>query len=204
MKIQDLMSTAVTSCRPGDNLSQAAQAMWDGDLGCLPVVDESTKVIGMITDRDLCMATHMRGTPMWSVPVAEVMAKVVYAVHASEKLRAAAKLMAHHQLRRLPVVDAEGTLVGMITLSTLTQAAASKKKKSSLSAKDVFGILEAITRPRTEAVIERIEVEVTRADVAPQVNNVLQPAPRKAKKTSAPAAAKDKPARKDKKTRVAK
>jgi CBS domain-containing protein len=177
-------------------LAVAAQAMWDADLGCLPVVDDSSAVVGMLTDRDLAMATHLRGAPPWALAVSDAMARTVYTARPDDKLRAAARLMTRYQLRRLPVVDGAGKLVGMLTLTALAQASLGKgKKKSSLSAKDVMAVLCAVASPRTAPVVERLVVEVTREPrKAPPPPVEIRPAPpRAAKRSPAPAKRKAKP-----------
>jgi CBS domain-containing protein len=178
MKIQDLMTTGARACRASDNLSVAAQAMWEGDLGWLPVLDEDRRVVGVITDRDITMAAHLRGSPLWALSVGDAMAKVVYTVASDERLRAASRLMAEHQLRRLPVVDADGRLAGVVTLATFAQAAAGNGRLP-VKPREVAGMLAAITAPRVPQLAERLVVEVIR-DAEPDA--VLQPRPRKAAK----------------------
>lgn len=199
MKIEDLMTTQVRVCGPNDSLSLAAQTMWEGDCGSLPVVDAHRRVVGMLTDRDVCMSAHLRGAPLWSLTVSDAMAKVVYACKQSDKLAAAADSMAEHQIRRLPVVDDEGKLVGLVTLTDLTHAATGKrKKKSSLSAKDVVALVSTVTRPRAKEIKARSVIEVRREPPAEDAGT-LKPKPRASK--SAPAAS---AAGKDKRARVAK
>jgi CBS domain-containing protein len=101
MKVEQLMTQDVRTCRPGDSLSVAAQLMWDGDCGCIPVVtdDGSKRVIGMVTDRDICMATHFRGRAPRGVPVGEVMSTAVRAVGPSEELADAEAIMRDAQVR---------------------------------------------------------------------------------------------------------
>lgn len=187
MKIEDLMTSVVRVCGPTDSLAVAAQAMWDGDCGCLPVIDGERRVIGMITDRDICMSAHLRGVPLHALAVAEAMAKVVYGCKASDKLATATEMLAEHQLRRLPVVDDAGKLIGLITLSALTHAATGKrKKKSSLSPKDLIEVVSTVTSPRPHPVTERSVIEVRREPKAPDAGT-LKPKPRAAK-TATPAA----------------
>lgn len=185
MKIRELMCTDVRTCRPLDSLADAAQAMWNSDVGWLPVVDESCKLVGVITDRDLAMSALMSGAPLWALNVGDAMAKVVYALKPEDKLRNAAKTMTQHQLRRLPVVDGENLLLGIVTLGSLAQAVAGK---SALSAKEVTAVLAAVTSARPVPVSARLEVEVTRESLPTEV---LQPAPRRARK-GAPAERKPK------------
>ena len=75
MKVEDLMTRSVGTCRPTDTLSSAAQLMWERDCGCVPVVsdDGSNRVVGMLTDRDICMAAHFRGASPGALPVGQVM-----------------------------------------------------------------------------------------------------------------------------------
>lgn len=182
MKIEHLMTSDVRTCGPNDNLSFVAQAMWDGDCGCLPVIDPERRVVGMITDRDVCMAAHLRGTPLWGITVAEVMARVVYACRSSEKIGVAVALMTEHRLRRLPVVDEHGRLAGLITLSSLAHSATGKDKKkhSRVDSEDVAGLLAAITSPRLPAITARAVIEVHREP--PADKTTLQPQPPKSKR----------------------
>jgi predicted transcriptional regulator len=69
MKVEQVMKQAVQACRRGDALNTAAQIMWEHDCGCVPVVDTENRVIGMITDRDICMAAYTRGEPLQTLRV---------------------------------------------------------------------------------------------------------------------------------------
>lgn len=183
MKIQKLMTVAVRTCRPNDPLNAAAQAMWEGDLGCLPVVDEACKLVGMITDRDLAMAAHLRGAPLWALAVGDAMASVVYTVNAKDSVRDAARTMTQYQLRRLPVLDAEGQLCGIVTLGGLARAAA--EGQAGLSAKELAAVLAAVSGPRPAPAEAALVVDVVREE-APAPKNVLKPAPRKSSSKPAP------------------
>ena len=61
MTVQELMTPFPATCGPADNLAQAAEHMWDADCGIVPVVDERGHVLGVITDRDICIAAATRG-----------------------------------------------------------------------------------------------------------------------------------------------
>jgi Mg/Co/Ni transporter MgtE len=67
--VRDLMTTAVRSCTTGDNLQRAAQIMWESDCGVVPVVDRDGRLVGMITDRDICMAAYTQGKPLSHIGV---------------------------------------------------------------------------------------------------------------------------------------
>lgn len=184
MKIDALLTTAVRTCRTTDPLSSVAQAMWEGDLGCLPVLDAEERVVGMLTDRDMLMATHLRGTPLWSIQAGDVMSNVVHALAADATAQDAAELMARLQLRRVPVLDTDGRLLGVLSLSSLARAVTART--CDLSPTDIATTLACICGPRFPAP----EISTT---TGASTADTLQPAPRKGKPTKA-GTAKPKPA----------
>jgi CBS domain-containing protein len=68
MSVKDLMTKNVKTCRPSDLLNAAARIMWEEDCGCVPVVGDDNQLVGMLTDRDICMATYTRNQPPGSIP----------------------------------------------------------------------------------------------------------------------------------------
>jgi CBS-domain-containing membrane protein len=153
MKVRALMTRNVGTCRPADTLSAAAQLMWDRDCGCVPVVsdDGSMRVVGMLTDRDICMATHFRGASPGSVRVGDAMSKAVRSIGPSETPADAEAVMRDARVRRLPVVDEKQRLVGLVSLADLARAAARQHgaKKPDLSEDEIGETLEAICAART-------------------------------------------------------
>src|SRR5688572_14794835 len=79
MKAEDVMTRNVKSCRPETNLSQVAALMWDYDFGAMPVVDDTNRVMGMITDRDIAIAAATKGRLATEINVGEVISGNVYA-----------------------------------------------------------------------------------------------------------------------------
>lgn len=154
MKVEQLMTRPVMSCSPNDNLSTAAQIMWENDVGCVVVLQDG-KVAGMITDRDVCMGAYTRGVPLWSIPVSESMAKTAWVVHAADPVAAAEKIMADKMVRRLPVVDLKGNLVGMLSLTDIAREAKRERGKKLLdvTVEEVVGTLTALSEPRRTATI---------------------------------------------------
>ncbi|NNV05233.1 CBS domain-containing protein [Geobacillus sp. C56-T2] len=114
--VRDIMSTDVQYCTPLDNMYEAAVKMRDFDIGAIPIVDDG-RLVGMITDRDLVVRGIAEKHP-GSTAVTEVMSRDITAVSPDDSVQAAADLMAHHQIRRLPVVE-NGRLVGMVSLGDL-------------------------------------------------------------------------------------
>lgn len=113
-----VMRTNVTLCSPNDTLEQAARAMWDHDCGALPVVDEQGAVVGMITDRDICIRAVAAGKPP-TTPIREVMSKEVKYCFDDDDIDEIAQTMAELKVRRLPVLNHEKRLVGILSLGDM-------------------------------------------------------------------------------------
>jgi CBS domain-containing protein len=123
MRVEDLMTKTVWACVPTDTLNRAAQLLWEHDCGVVPVVDRDRVVVGMITDRDICMAAYMTGRPLTHVRVLDAMARRVHAVREGESIDHAQHVMAEFQVRRLPIVDAGHRLVGILSMTDLARRA---------------------------------------------------------------------------------
>lgn len=124
MQVEELMSRHPKACRPTDDLSVPAGLMWEHDVGCVPVVDERGHALGVVTDRDLCMAAYTRGCSLHEIRVEQVMASSLVSCSPSDSLVRAEKLMKEFQVRRLPVVDAFGKLLGVVSQNDLVREAA--------------------------------------------------------------------------------
>jgi CBS domain-containing protein len=151
MRVEQIMARPVQSCRPDDSLARAAQLMWDHDCGCLPVVqgDGVPRVVGVITDRDVCMCALFQGRPLRDLRVSEAMAKQVKVCSPSDSLADAERRMRDGRIRRLPVVDEEGLLIGMISLADLAQEAMRERtaSKQEITETEVGDTLAAICEP---------------------------------------------------------
>lgn len=120
LRVRDLMTRAPVACSASDSLSRAAQLMWEHDFGTLPVVDDENRVIGIVTDRDVCMAAYTRGREPGAIRVEETMARNVCVALPDDTLEDAARLMGEQQVRRLPVVEG-GRLVGVLAIADLAR-----------------------------------------------------------------------------------
>lgn len=147
MRIEDIMSSPVRTCRRDDNLGAAARIMWEHDCGVVPVTDEDGHVVGVITDRDICMATYTQGCGPRKIPVGEAMARIVFSCHPRDSLETAERVMADRQVRRIPIVDDENRVVGILSLNDLARYVASARKKNGLK-REVTETLAAISQPR--------------------------------------------------------
>ena len=146
MKVKEVMTVDPTAIWLTDSLRTAAQTMWQNDCGIVPILKDGKTVVGVITDRDVCMATAMRDRPQSSISVEEVMSPSVYSVKPDDDVRKALELMQEHKVRRLPVLNADGELKGMLSMNDLVLRAEEPngKKKPRLSFQDVMKTYKAI------------------------------------------------------------
>lgn len=133
-KVSQLMNREVKTCSARDDLSAAAQLMWDHDCGFVPVVeftaDGHRRTVGVITDRDVCMATYTKGLAPGAIQVGDVMSRGVRTCRSDDTPEAAELAMRQHRVRRLPVLDAEGDLVGVLSLSDLARWAVRDRRSA--------------------------------------------------------------------------
>lgn len=128
MKVADVMTRQPHTCRPEDSLAVAAQVMWEHDCGCVPVVDEHRHVVGIVTDRDACMASYTKGLRLDEIPVRAAMAKHVFTCGEHDTTLSAKAQMQAHQVRRLPVVDETGRLTGILSANDLLRSVANLRQ----------------------------------------------------------------------------
>src|SRR5262249_58928918 len=112
MKVKELMSTDVKTSRENTDLSTVTKLMWDGDCGIIPIVNDDRQVIGVVTDRDICIAAATRSTDPAGLRVQDVMSRTVTTCADTDDVRVALAAMKDRRLRRLPVVDRQRRLVG--------------------------------------------------------------------------------------------
>lgn len=148
MRVDAIMTKQVNTCSPADTLAEAARLMWDHDCGCLPVcaADDATRVVGMVTDRDICMSTLFAGRPLHELRVADAMSRQLMVCRPEDALIDAENAMRRARIRRLPVVDDQGALVGIISLADLAREAAREDThpKQEVTETEVGGTLAAI------------------------------------------------------------
>jgi CBS domain-containing protein len=128
-----IMSPAVRACSPNDNLAAAAKIMWEANCGVVPVVDGQGKLAGMLTDRDICMSAYLSGEPIWKVSVSNAMSKEVFSCSTEDSVDRVLDVMRQRQVRRVPVVDAESRLVGIVALADVARYVQSLADSSAAS-----------------------------------------------------------------------
>ena len=151
MNVQDIMTSPVQFCSPEDTLATVAKQMWDGDCGILPVVDDQGKVIGLITDRDMCMSLATKNKLASEVSVWETSSGNVFSCHPDDDIVAALTTMEQKQVRRLPVLDDEGLLVGIVSMNDIVVHAEEVKtmRMPSYSYGDIVKTMEGICAHRS-------------------------------------------------------
>jgi CBS domain-containing protein len=145
MKVKDVMTTEVKFCALETNLAIATQLMWENDCGILPVLDGG-RLVGVITDRDVCIALGTRETTASRIHASSVVSPQLFVCSAEDDLRNALATMAKERVRRLPVIDEQGELVGIVSLDDIVVNA--EVKGSQLSSADVIGTYKALCERR--------------------------------------------------------
>jgi len=154
MKIEQLMTRPAVSCRIDQTAEEAACVMWEYDCGCVPIVrsgDEGADVlVGMITDRDICMAAYTQGRRLAEIPLVSAMASDLASCLPEDSVATALGIMETRQLHRLPVVDPEGRLIGIVSLSDLAQEASRERNrpKKEIPTPRIGEVVQAIAMPR--------------------------------------------------------
>jgi len=118
MKIRDVMTRDVHLARPGDTIQAVAERMARGDFGFVPVA-EGDRLIGAVTDRDLVVRALAAGAAP-TAPIVEYITRDPHTVLDTDDLKSVLDLMASRQIRRTPVVDKHGRIVGVISLGDLS------------------------------------------------------------------------------------
>jgi len=141
MQIKKIMTTGVAACRADTNLAVVTKLMWDHDCGFVPVVDAAGTVIGVLTDRDVCIASATRRLLPEQISAAETMTKAVHVCSIDDTVADALNMMKHGRVRRLPVVAADGTLRGIVSVNDIVLAA---RQKGGPTATSILSALAAI------------------------------------------------------------
>ncbi len=146
MRVIDVMMGTPYYCSPETNLGSATELMWTGNCGFLPVVGNEGKVIGIVTDRDICIALGTRGRPSGDVTVAEVMSAKVYSCAPEDDIHVALRTMREGHVRRLPVITKQGALVGVVSMDDVLLRAEppSLGKTPELSSEEIVKTFRAI------------------------------------------------------------
>ena len=150
MKASDVMARRPATVRPEDSLARAATAMRTRDCGSVVVLDPRRVPIAMLTDRDICLAALRTGRALADLQVREAMSRKLFTCGPNDELSRVEDMMSLHQVRRLPVVDLGGRLLGVVSLDDIAKAARHQAGliAPAVPASDVGRTLGDIVRPR--------------------------------------------------------
>jgi len=149
MIVKEVMNHEVTTCRPDTTLESAAMLMWNGDCGTVAIIDDESKVTGIITDRDICMAVALQHKTASDIQVQEVMSRNLFICNPENDIMNALKTMSFQQVRRLPVINDSGRLEGIISIEDIIARADRGRRgiqTPELSYDDTMTTLKAICR----------------------------------------------------------
>jgi CBS domain-containing protein len=142
MKVQEIMTRDVAACRLDSDLAHVAAEMFHRDCGCLPVVSADGHIAGIVTDRDIAVALSTTERPANRIPVREVMSSPVVTCAPQDETRSALDTMRTRKVRRLPVVDDDGHLKGVLSLNDVVRAA--ETTADSPSSGDVLAVMKSL------------------------------------------------------------
>ena len=142
MKASEIMTASPSCCSPNDTVQDAARMMRECDCGAIPVVDAG-RIVGIVTDRDLAVRALADGRGA-DTRLDEVITRDLACVNTDDDVSTVAKLMSDRQVRRVPVVDAKGTCVGIIAQADIARAASDGEP---VSDREVGVVVERISAP---------------------------------------------------------
>ena len=156
MQIREVMTKEVKTCHTDTNLAEAAKIMWENDCGVVPVVDNDNQVLGLLTDRDICMAVATKNRLASDVKAGEIITGKVYGCSPDEDVDNALKIMELMQVRRIPVYSKDHSLQGILSLNDLIiKAEKSGKPLGSISYDVVIQTLKGISESPKQGWKER-------------------------------------------------
>lgn len=153
MKAEQLMTRKVVTVTDAATLADAARAMWSTDCGFLPVVGAADgRLQGVITDRDICMGAMTQGRPLHEIPVSASMCRNgLHTCEPGTPIKEVQQTMREYKIRRLPVVDSNRRILGVVSLNDLaTRSRAPKGRVPELAPAEICNTLASICE-RTEA-----------------------------------------------------
>lgn len=152
MKVKKIMTANAGFCFAEESLSKAVNIMWQRDCGAVPVVDAEMKVVGMITDRDITIAASSRNQKTSEICIGDVVGNRVFTCLETDETEDVLKKMRRARVKRIPVVNENGALTGIVSIADLILKAPKLKKK-------IYSTLKAIVKPRPIVLKEVAEAE---------------------------------------------
>ena len=145
LRANDVMTRDVFTVTADETCSDAAHIMCEKDVGAVPVVDPQGAVVGIVTDRDVCVAAYHSGKALPDIPVKEAMSADIISCRPDDGMERVIELMEINQVRRLPVIDDDGLLRGFIATADIARS--SGDGLDEVSDHEVSEVMGAISQP---------------------------------------------------------
>lgn len=126
-RASDIMSKNVTVIQEEETIRDAAERLAQDDVGALPITDENKVIKGMLTDRDIVVQVVARGRDVDSITARELEQGDLITIRPEDSIEHAADLMATHQVRRIPVVENDGKVVGIVSQADIAKTVRPEK-----------------------------------------------------------------------------
>lgn len=158
MKVKEFMTQSAVCCGAETNVGRAVELMWNRNVGMLPVVDGDGKLIGVVTDRDICIALGTRYRLPGELTVGEVAIRKVFTCKPNDDVHEALYEMGNHQVRRLPVVNDQGVPQGVLSMDDLLLHSKVGKLRGAgeLSSEEVASTLKKVYRLQQPVVASKV------------------------------------------------
>ncbi|MGH9681293.1 MAG: CBS domain-containing protein [Candidatus Acidiferrales bacterium] len=157
MKVKDVMMRTPASCDASTNLGAAVEILWNRNCGILPVADAQGKLAGVVTDRDLCIALGTRNRLPGQLTVGQVVSGEVFTCNAEDEIGDALNTMARKKVRRLPVINKDGQLEGILSMDDIVLHAetGTEGKARGLSSDTILHTLKQLYFPELPVVLRQ-------------------------------------------------
>jgi CBS domain-containing protein len=152
MKVQEIMSTSPKCCIPSDTATKAARIMKDMDTSIVPIIEneQNRRLVGVVTDRDLCLKVIAEGQDPQNVQVRVCMMPALVCCTPNDDLEKVLDLMRDNQVRRIPVVDDDGVIQGMMSMADVVQCAEMPTNRTHETLKKVSEPTLQASKPRAK------------------------------------------------------
>ena len=146
MNISDVMSQEVKCCSAEMALDQVGMMMWEGDCGAIPIVDNTNRPIGMVTDRDIAMCCVLNHKAPWELSASTITgSRQLFTCSADDNLDTALTIMKEQRVRRLPVTDSQGCLTGMLSIDDIVACTEKAKSDTTVPYDVTMSTLKAVS-----------------------------------------------------------
>ena len=154
MNVKQMMTSQVSTCTRNTPLSAIATAMWNNDCGVVPVVDEAHRPIAMVTDRDIAIGAALQQRPLWELTPNDIAnSQLLHKCHLEDDVQRALDIMRENGVRRLPVINDQGTLAGIVSSGDII-ATANSAENAELPFYRTEGMLKAVAGNHTSAPLQ--------------------------------------------------